>query len=59
MELEAAILLLDIVNRGIDTGLKMKFAVDKIMGMTPEEVAEANKSEKLKTRMLLEIAHQI
>ena len=59
MELSQAILLLQLINMGIDTGIKAKFAFDKIMGMTPEEVKTAINNEHIRTDLLMEIAHQI
>ena len=37
MTLKQATLLLNLINAGLDTALKVKFAVDKIMSMTDEE----------------------
>jgi len=59
MSIEAAILLLDLINRGIDTAIKLKFTVDKILSMSPEEVKAAIESEHMKTDLLMEIAHKI
>ena len=59
MTLAQGVLLLQLVNMGIDTGLKMSFAFDKIMGMTSEQVNEAINTEHVRTDLLVEIAHQI
>jgi len=59
MTLAQGVLLLQLVNMGIDTGLKMSFAFDKIMGMTPEQVNAAINTEHVRTDLLVEIAHQI
>jgi len=37
MTLKQATLLLNLINAGLDTALKVKFAVDKIMAMSDEE----------------------
>jgi len=53
------ILLLQLINMGVDTGFKLAAAFDKIKMMSPEEVDAANKSEEKRTELLLEAAHQI
>lgn len=59
MTLAQGILLLQLINMGIDTGLKAKFAFDKIVKMSPKEVNAAINSEHVRTDMLMQIAHQI
>jgi len=59
MTLAQGILLLDLINRGLDAGIKVGFAYDRISKMTPDEVDAALKSERVKTKLLLEITHSI
>ncbi len=56
MTLEMGILLIELVSRGIDSGMKLKTAYDLIVKMTPAEVQQANESEEAKTVLLMNIA---
>lgn len=59
MNLAETILLLQLINMGIDTGVKLGAAFDKIKSMSPEEVDTAIKVEHDRTKLLLEITHNI
>jgi len=47
MTLAQAMLLLILINAGIDTALKVKFAVDKISAMSDEECDRYNEDQNL------------
>jgi len=47
MTLVQTTLLLNLINAGIDTALKLKFAVDKILAMTDEECDRYNRDQNL------------
>jgi hypothetical protein len=53
MTLEQSLLLLNLVNAGIDTALKMQLAVDKIMAMTDAECRVYNEDQNLISDMLM------
>lgn len=59
MNLPETILLLQLINMGVDTGFKIGAIFDKIRSMSPEEVDSAIKSEHERTNLLLEAAHKI
>jgi hypothetical protein len=53
MTLEQSLLLLNLVNAGIDTAFRMQWAVDRIMGMTDAECTVYNEDQNLISDMLM------
>jgi hypothetical protein len=47
MTLVQATLLLNLINAGVDTAMKVKFAVDKISAMSDEECDRYNQDQNL------------
>lgn len=59
MTIEMATLLLELVSRGVDTGLKMQMAYEHIIGLDPAQVREAIGNEEAQTKILMEIARNL